>query len=183
MRGTHAHRTKARSSQIKNKQVISQLVPRNRVTETQIIPSSHILVGCRCLTEKGKEQISLSYAKHGGVILVRAASPAQILPRIYSYHHAISSPNWVSGSDGTRGGITSSISREMGRLPPIYERTRARGHAGEGKRRVGEARRTAAAKKVLSPISESTVMASDLVNPCRHRGEKPSATSQLHDGA
>lgn len=30
----------------------------------------------------------------------------------------------------------------------------------------GKRRRTAAAKKVLSPISESTVMASDLVNPC-----------------
>ena len=30
-------------------------------------------------------------------------------------------------------------------------------------------RRTAAAKKVLSPTSESTVMASDLVSPCRNQ--------------
>jgi hypothetical protein len=47
-------------------------------------------------------------------------------------------------------------------------------------RRKRSSRRTAAAKKVLSPISESTVMASDLVNPCRQRGEEPSATIHLH---
>jgi hypothetical protein len=47
-------------------------------------------------------------------------------------------------------------------------------------RRKRSRRRTAAAKKVLSPISESTVMASDLVNPCRQRGEQPSATIHLH---
>jgi hypothetical protein len=110
----------------------------------------------------------MSHAKNLGVILVRKTS-AQILPRIYSYRTI-------------DGGITSSTSRSCS--SPRNERGRGkeeRSHneggwkAGSVSRRRNR-RRTAAAKKVLSPISESTVMDSDLVNPCRHQGEEPSAS-------